>query len=134
MFRNFAEFVALHYALSVRNDTDYWQENADRVYDPKMISLEPTIFVGFKDLQFKKMVTADPGNHQEGIPWISVGMNYPVLDTVDQQLHEFNDQIDHRTAWVSNFSMYDERKIKWKYAARFETSLYSYLKKNIYKD
>jgi hypothetical protein len=110
MFRNFAEFVALHYALSVRDDTAYWKENADRVYDPKMVKLEPTIFVGFKDLQFKKTVTGDPGNFKEGIPWISVGMNYPVLDRVDQQLHQFNDQIDHKTAWVPNFNMYDERK------------------------
>ena len=132
MFRNFSEFVALHYALSVRNDTEYWKENAERTYDPKMINLEPTIFVGFKDLQVKKMVSADPGHHREGIPWISVGMNYPVLDKVDQQLHQFNDQIDHKTAWVPNFSMYDERKIKWQYAAKFETSLYQYLKNKIY--
>ena len=26
MFRNFAEFVALHYALSNRNETKYWQD------------------------------------------------------------------------------------------------------------
>ena len=134
MFRNFSEFVALHYALSVRNDTAYWKENADRVYDPKMVNLEPTIFVGFKDLQFKKTVTGDPGNFKEGIPWISVGMNYPVLDRVDQQLHQFNDQIDHKTAWAPNFNMYDERKRKWEYAARFEKTLYTYLKENIYGD
>jgi tryptophan halogenase len=134
MFRNFAEFVALHYALSIRDDTKYWKENASRVYDRKMINLEPTIFVGFKDLQFKKMVTADPGTFKEGIPWISVGMNYPVLDRVDQKLHEFNDQIDHKTAWASNIAMYEERKLKWAHSAKFEKSLYSYLKENIYKE
>ena len=133
MFRNFAEFVALHYALSVRDDTEYWRENSERVYDPGMVNLEPTTHVGFKDLQMKKMVTSDPGSFREGIPWISVGMNYPVLDQVDQKLHEFYDGIDHKKEWLPQFIEFDLRKHKWNRAAESELSLYQYLKKNIYK-
>jgi hypothetical protein len=134
MFRNFAEFVALHYALSIRDDTPYWIANVERVYDPSMVKLEPTTAVGFKDLQHKKMVTADPGQHREGIPWISVGMNYPVFDRVDQILHEFYDQVDHRKFWAPYFSLLESRKEKWKRAAEKEMTLYQYLKTNIYKD
>jgi tryptophan halogenase len=133
MFRNFAEFVALHYALSVRDDTAYWRENSERVYDYEMVQLEPTTHVGFKDLQMKKMVTSDPGSFREGIPWISVGMNYPVLDQVDQKLHEFYDGIDHKKEWLPQFIEFDLRKHKWTKAAESELSLYQYLKKNIYK-
>jgi tryptophan halogenase len=134
MFRNFAEFVALHYALSVRDDTDYWRENSERVYDHGMINLEPTTYIGFKDLQMKKMVTADPGNaFREGIPWISVGMNYPVLDQVDQKLHEFYDGIDHKKEWLPQFLEFDRRKHSWSQAADRELTLYQHLKKYIYK-
>jgi tryptophan halogenase len=134
MFRNFAEFVALHYALSIRDDTAYWRANADRVYDPGMVNLEPTTSVGFKDLQTKKMVTADPGQHREGIPWISVGMNYPVFDKVDQMLHEFYDNVDHKKFWAPFFTLLETRKNKWRRAAEKELSLFQFLKNNIYKD
>lgn len=133
MFRNFAEFVALHYALSIRDDTAYWRENADRVYDPGMVKLEPTSIVGFRDLQNKKMVTSDPGQFREGIPWISVGMNYPVFDVVDQIQHEWYEGIDHSKLWAPTFTLLDLRKEKWRKAAQKELSLYEYLKKNIYR-
>jgi tryptophan halogenase len=132
MFRNFSEFVALHYALSVRDDTEYWRENSNRVYDTNMIDLKPTTHVGFKDLQMKKMVTSDPGSFKEGIPWISVGMNYPVLDQVDQKLHEFYDGVNHKQLWLPQFIEFDIRKHKWNLAAERELSLFQYLKKYIY--
>jgi hypothetical protein len=75
IFRNFAQFVALHYALSIRDDTPYWKANAERTYDRGLSTMEPTTAVGFYSLAERKMFSsvADP---KEGITWISVGMNY----------------------------------------------------------
>jgi hypothetical protein len=78
------------------------------------------------------LVTSDPGSFKEGSPWISVGMNYPVLDQVDQKLHEFYDGVDHKQLWLPQFIEFDIRKHKWALAAERELSLFQYLKKYIY--
>ena len=85
IFRNFAEFVAQHYALSVRDDTEYWKANANRNYCPGIENLKPNTSQGFYPLADKKMHMAniDP---TQGITWISTGMNYLLLDSVDIKL------------------------------------------------
>jgi tryptophan halogenase len=45
LFRNFAEFVALHYALSHRNDTEYWKANLNINWDEIFVNLKPQIIV-----------------------------------------------------------------------------------------
>lgn len=134
MFKNFAEFVALHYALTLRDDTEYWKNCTNKVYDSNMINLEPTTSVGFHDLQIRKMFTADPGDFHNGIPWISVGMDFTVFDRVDQMLHEFTDKMDHKTAFAPLFRQYEKRAETWWKAAEQQPSLYEYLKTNIYDD
>ena len=46
LFKNFADFVALHYALSHRKDTAYWKANFNKNWDEKLYKLAPTIEAG----------------------------------------------------------------------------------------
>jgi len=133
LWRNFAEFVALHYALSIRTDTEYWKANANRVYEPGMETLEPNNAVGFFRLQEDKMFnfrTPDIG----GITWVSVGMNYFILDKVTVDLREKYQKVSLKKQMDPIFRMFEERKTRWLEAAKNQPSLYQYLKTHIHKD
>jgi tryptophan halogenase len=133
IFRNFAEFVALHYALSIRNDTEYWQANNRRVYSPGLDSLTPQSFQGFNDLQHIKMFTNRAPVHA-GITRIAVGMNYPLLDSTTARQHEIRDQSNYKEVFKQSFESFEKKKMYWNSLADLEPSLYEYLKNTIYKD
>jgi hypothetical protein len=131
MWRNFAEFVALHYALSIRTDTEYWKANANRVYEPGMETLEPNNAIGFFRLQEDKMFnyrTPDIG----GITWISVGMNYFILDKTTVKLREKYQKESLKVKMAPVFQLFEERKARWAEAAKNQPSLYQYLKTHIH--
>ena len=131
LFNNFAEFVALHYALSVRDDTPYWQANNKRVYSPKMVRGEAITSVGFFQLQDKKMYEFNVAGNA-GINWISTGMNYFITDIVDQTTFQNRHRVNYKTGMVDVFRHLEERKMYWDSAADKELSLNEYLSKNIY--
>jgi hypothetical protein len=131
MWRNFAEFVALHYALSIRSDTEYWRANAERVYSPGLQSLKVSSSNGFNRLQEDKMFnyrTPDMG----GITWISVGMNYFVLDKLQVEMKEIYGKKSQRQTLAPVFNLFEERKARWAAAAESQPSLYQYLKTHIH--
>jgi tryptophan halogenase len=132
MFQNFIEFVALHYALTIRNDTPYWSANADRKYNPGMEELAPTMSVGFTDLVGKKMFNPAPNEH-DGITWISTGMNYMFLDQIQAKMINIKEGNNAKQYWAPYFLNLEKKKEKWKKAAEKELTLYEFLKRNIYK-
>jgi len=133
MWRNFAQFVALHYALSIRNDTEYWKANASRTYSPGMPHLEPETAVGFYKLQGAKMFEYSHDSNIAGINWISVGMNYFVLDRTTVTLRETLYKDDYKRSFDHIFQMFEARKARWREIAKDCPSLYQYLKTHIHK-
>jgi tryptophan halogenase len=132
MFRDFAYFVALHYALSNRTDTKYWQQNNQRIYSPDMPRLEASTAISFNDLQNRKMFfeTPDP---KAGITYVSVGLHYPYLDIVGQTWHENYENINFKIAFKPVFDKMEQNKKEWQSAADQSPSLYNFLKANIYE-
>ena len=132
LYKNFAHFVAMHYTLSNRFDTEYWKANSSRTYSPDMIDLQPSISIGFNSLQNNKMFaeTLDPA---AGITYVSVGLNYPSLDMIGQKWHEHHEDADHKKLFQSVFDLLDQNKAQWAAAAVDAPSLYEYLKKHIYE-
>jgi tryptophan halogenase len=134
LWRNFAEFVALHYALSIRNDTEYWKANADRVYSPGMPKLLPDTAHGFNALHAHKMFTT-PIPELAGINWIAVGMNYFMTDnfTVENDLmRSEHGRVKQNCDIMSQ--EFETRKHRWAEAAKTAPSLYQYLKTYIHKE
>jgi hypothetical protein len=131
VFKNFSEFVGLHYALSVRTDTEYWRTINKKVFNPGMIHLEPVTSTGFFDAQNKKMFTGfmDPSF---GVSYISVGYNYPFFDSVDQRFNTFG--ADVKPYVNQNVERFNLQKKAWKKAAEIEPSLYEYLRDHIHND
>ena len=132
MFHNFAEFVALHYAFSKRDDTPYWRANTDRVYDKTMADLTPTIAVGFFDYQNQKMFKANI-DINGGLIWIATGMNHHVIDQLNAKSVEFTNNIDTKTLFAEAFTKVEINKQRWWTAAKNELSLAEYLRKFIHK-
>ena len=122
IFRNFAEFVALHYALSIRNDTEYWKANNRRTYSPGLDSLQPQSFQGFYDLQHAKMFTNQVPEFS-GITRISVGMNYPILDPITIRGYEIRTGANHKEVFSESFERFERKKMYWNSLADLEPTL-----------
>ena len=54
MFRNFAEFVAMHYAMTQRDDTKYWRDVKNREYCTDLIDLKASGVNGFREAVWKR--------------------------------------------------------------------------------
>ena len=129
IYNNFAEFVALHYALSIRDDTAYWRANRDRVYDN---DLRHTIS-GFNDLYLRKTDgNAHYGNG--GINCIANGMNYNVYSEIDAMREALGKQINLQ--YKLNEFLYERREKmnQWNSAVKNQLSLHDWLYQNIYSD
>lgn len=127
IYNNFAEFVALHYALSIRDDSEYWRKNRDRVYDSNLAFSKS----GFNDLYLRK--TENKAHYgRGGIVAIAHGMNYNVFTEIDASRRQLGLQ-ENLKQKCNNF-LYDrrEKKEKWNNAVKNQLSIYNWLKQNIY--
>ncbi len=129
IYNNFAEFVALHYALSIRDDSQYWRKNRDRVYDSNLRDTKS----GFNDLYLRK---TDYKSHygRGGIVAIAHGMNYNMLTKIDLSRQQLGSSINLKQK--CNDFLYDRRaKMKqWDDATKNQLSAYEWLKQNIYNE
>lgn len=132
-FNYWAQFVAMHYALSHRDDTEYWRDVCKKSY----VELVPNV----NNLQtqclfhqtlyrkdFIKYFQDDPG-----INCLAAGMNYNandmvVLNTVFPVDTNLKDQFALEIARLT------QRRIMWEEAVKTAPSLYQYLKQKFYKD
>lgn len=133
MWRNFAQFVAQHYALSIRDDTEYWKANAARTYSPEMPTCKPDTAVGFYALKEDKMFNGRTPS-MGGITWISVGMNYFMIDKnrIDVELLHRDNPSGVKIQYDLLFQEYERRKNYWLEAAKDAPSLCKYLQDNIH--
>jgi len=131
IYNNFVEFVGLHYSLSNRTDTEYWRYINKKTFSQELISLTPTTTIGYFDFQNKKMFPSLP-IESKGITYISVGMNSPFYDKVDQMFDSFGEPNKKRIDKLK--STFDRKKEKWNLAAKNSPSLYRYLLDNVHTD
>lgn len=128
-YNNFAEFVALHYALSIRSDSEYWNKNRDRVYDANLRNSKGS----FNDLYHKKTNTLKHYG-RGGIVCIANGMNYNVYTEIDVAKQELGLQISLKDK--CDYFLLDraQKMAQWKSAAATQLSAYDWLKQHIYNE
>lgn len=138
MFYEFSEFVALHYKLSNRDDTDYWkyvtrnsnrmtEELISRVVNPSNASL------ALKWAKYNQTGFLD--DYETGIPAIAAGMNYKPFEKIDLDIRKIKNCNDdyhqiiesHSNSWKENYELNLEKALKC-------PTLYEYLKTNIHTD
>ena len=126
---NFAQFVALHYTLTIRSDSDYWNKNRARVYDTDLQNSTS----GFNDLYIKKTATLKHSG-RAGIVCIANGMNYNVYNEIDIIKQELGLQIS--LSDKCNQFLYDRRlkKQQWKEAVKNQLSAHDWLSRHIYNN
>ena len=133
IFQNFAEFVAMHYSFSKRDDTAYWQANNARELDPKMADLAPTVSIGFFHYQDQKMFRANL-EPDKGLIWIATGMNRHIIDKLNIKNIEYVNRVSIKDHMAGSFTQVEQKKHRWWKAAEKEQTLYQYLKTNIHKE
>jgi len=135
LFKNFSEFVALHYALSHRNDTEYWKNNFKKNWEEKLINLNPTTINGMFTIAYNRNFLYKFDNSMgEGSHCIAAGMNWSPtnLDTI---LYLNQKDINYfQNLWQPYINNLEERKNNWKKIVKEKTSLFKFLKDNIYNE
>jgi len=115
-FDEFAEFVAMHYALSKRNDTPYWRDISNKsFYTNRLVDtgLKATLNCHMDNLDFFR---SDAGTH-----YISTGMNYHGITR-----KKISTQFKHI------FQARKNEVKKWNNKCKVKKSLLNFLKENIH--
>jgi len=135
-FREFAEFVSTHYALSKRQDSDYWKFlTQNRDYNTiNLEAPEPATHFGLKQYcMIRNRVNVWPQN--QGISCIAAGMNWAPTDR-HAVLYENNtgDLDTFIKLWKPYVEQLDKRKKDWDKKAKDYESYYDFIKNRFYAD
>lgn len=131
MYEKFAFFVALHYALSIRDDTEYWR---------KVTNIDYTVYGGsFTELIDRQMNLKD--HPIMGIHPICIGMDYRMMDksAVDHYMWYYpgmsrgsEDDSEIRRL-IDNFIKWRvQLKERWKTMERKSPTMYRYIRDKYY--
>jgi tryptophan halogenase len=132
-FDNFAEFVGLHYALSHRDDTEYWKDISNKTFDQSMVNLEVSRKVGYFDLANQHMFdwTFAP---RGGIHFVATGLNFLPVDKMRVDIMEFLHKRDFKGMIDEINKVWERNKRMWDASADTSPTHYEYLKNTIYKE
>jgi len=88
----FMEFVAIHFALSHRDDTEYWRDVMNRQYSKDLVEHIPSWQTGFVKASFSKMRDYYFNSIEGGLHCIATGMHwfptdFPTLQALNQTKH-----------------------------------------------
>lgn len=74
---NFKDFISLHYALSMRDDTPYWKAVSSLTYSTKMNNYEPSIHINpYVTMAYNNFREKSYVSEGSGILYIAAGMGY----------------------------------------------------------
>ena len=95
LFRNFAECVGLHYALTQRDDTQYWRDIQEREYCKGLYTGEPTIYNGFMSAANKRFNHFFYGASESGgLDCIAHGMHWFPTDSMSLVAARFGEDME----------------------------------------
>jgi len=132
LFKNFAEFVALHYALSNRNDTEYWRNNLNKNWCENLINLKSSHINGL----FESVIDKTQNYHfrsNTGLHCIAAGMHWSPTDlTTTMFLNNIQNINEFKKEWEPYIQQLNARKKNWNDLIKNESSLFEFLRDNIY--
>ena len=127
-FKNFAHFVALHYALSTRSDTPYWRNNFNKEWSKFLLEIKPTIPGGLEKIAYDKYFDFQ-WDGRTGLPQICAGFNFAPTDISSLQYENYvSDTELLKIAYKEIGSKLDKKKELWKKAVKKVPTLYNFLK------
>lgn len=137
-FNDFAKFVVLHYALSKRDDTPYWQAIANKEFrDP--VTNEPHTnnslrIATFYEMIWRYMINWGHPFGMGGITYIAVGQHVRMLNPRRVENIEHAHKRDLRKELNVINDIWEAKKARWQRAADNSPTLYQYLKDTFYSE
>lgn len=134
-FKQFADFVALHYALSHRDDTEYWRAQGSRDYSKYLgitddISHAQNIFQIIATQKYNDFHFIQGGT--SGLHAICVGLNYMPTDMFCMNAYNFASPDFAHEYMRSAVAKLEEKVETWKSLVENSPKLIDYLQENIY--
>ena len=132
MFREFAEFVSMHYAFSHREDTPYWKAVSERIYCQDLLDQKPQFINGFVLAAYNK-IRDYQFSHNTGLHCVATGLNYfptdvaSILSETKMTQEQFNDLCKN------SYEHLQSKKQEWKEVALKQPTLFQALK-NIHEN
>lgn len=132
-FNYWVQFVSMHYALSHRDDSEYWKDIGRKSYVDLMPVVNRLQTQGLYQQtlyqkNFVKFFQDDPG-----VNCLAAGMNWNANDLTTLK-NIFHVGVDINNEFALIFNNLETRKEKWKNAVATSPSLYQYLKDTFYTD
>jgi hypothetical protein len=137
MYDGFAKFVALHYALSHRDDTEYWKAISKKHFNDRGDEMTTPYLEkspGFFDMALRHLDNWGHPVGQAGITYIATGMNVPMVNEqryLQVQYEEKDTNIFEKIS--KQCEVWEERKAKWYRNAMNSPTVKDYLYHNFYK-
>jgi len=131
-FRNFAEFVAMHYSLSHRTDTKYWKDIQEREFCKDLVEPKASAYNGFVKGVYNKYqhyAFSDNG----GLHCIAMGMNWFPTDVDSITAATLHDANHHKDGWKIFIKRLEERTKYREKIVKKMPSFYDYLNNTFYK-
>ena len=130
-FESFAEFVALHYALSHRDDTEYWKANLNKTWSNSLIDRLPVLVFGIDKAVIERAFNF---RHSAGggLHYIAAGMNWYPTDMISLIKNTDIEPLDKFLKQSSDVLAL--KKQEWKDKTKNVPALYDYLKKEYYEN
>ena len=131
---SFKQFVSIHYALSKREDTEYWKYATNNVrYAPKTFNMEPEFTSNAQQLMYRMNKTLFFDSIPAGETFVFAGMGLNSISKAHADLeiyrHPFVEEV-----WKEVRSKYEERKKDLlEYIDTLPTH-YQFLKDNIHNE
>jgi len=131
MFKEFSEFVGLHYALSHRDDTEYWKNCLNKTWDDSLINLKHRAFFGFKEVAYKRTYDFKYDSYT-GLQAIAAGMHWAPTDKISLIQYGNLKEKDLEKEFRQSIKSLNKRKETCKKLVKEKPSLFSVLK-NVHK-
>jgi hypothetical protein len=134
IYESFANFIKLHYVLSIREDTKYWKNIFNLKYSFDNFSFKTkkqNIFQNLYDSKTKTGIPLENGFDLASV-CIATGMEYYILDDVLCKRGEISYNAEYKNSMDPWFKKLEEKKEKWNNIAKNSLSLHDYLEKKYY--
>ena len=127
-FIGFMEFVALHFALSHRDDTEYWRDIMNRQYSKNLVEHIPSWHRGFVEIAAQKL-HEHHFKQEGGTHCIAAGLHWFPTDLPTIQAYNYNADMDvWKDIWQFTINNMNERKKEWANIVKKAPKLLDFLK------
>jgi tryptophan halogenase len=135
IFRNAAEFVSLHYALSHRTDTKYWQDINKKQFSKDLVELNNPILIGFLYASMRRY-HRNSFDSIGGLHCISTGMNYLPMDEISEIYYSYDNNLKVKlnNEYKDSINLMNSNKEKWENICKNKQTYLSFLEQYIYNE